>query len=382
MNRSRKYSNKYILAAAIASIAGISMIIFPGVVLKSAQDGIDLWARTVLPALLPFFICTDFMISLGIPSVIGSYLKKPFQKAFGLPGSSGFVYIISISSGYPMGAKAIGHMRRNNHITDLEGIKMLSFCSTSGPLFMLGAVGVGMLNSFGAGLVIALSHYIASITNGFLFHILLGKGKASNDKPFRQEINFENESMANILTKSILSSLKALGIICCYIVIFTYLTNLLEVTRLLSCFSDPFSKGFIKGIIEITVGLNEMSMSGLIDLRLKTALAAFLVSFGGISIMAQSLSVLGNLKIKVSTYLFIKFTHAFMAGILAYILGPYILNVAVVDVALIDGLNRGLDLGFFMQLLFSTKMIIMIVLTFILITALESLSCRKDKDLE
>ena len=98
--------------------------------------------------------------------------------------------------------------------------------------------------------------------------------------------------------------------------------------------------------------------------------------------MAQSLSVLGDLKIKVSTYLFIKFTHAFMAGILAYILGPYILNVAVVDVALIDGLNRGLDLGFFMQLLFSTKMIIMIVLTFILITALESLSYRKDKDLE
>jgi hypothetical protein len=59
---------KYIYAGIITSAIAVSMVFFPAVVLDSAKRGIALWAYSVLPALLPFFICADFMISLaGLP---------------------------------------------------------------------------------------------------------------------------------------------------------------------------------------------------------------------------------------------------------------------------------------------------------------------------
>ena len=385
MNSSKGHKLTYIHAGIIALLAGISMIAFPGVVLRSAQQGINLWTNYVLPALLPFFICSDFMISLGIPHVIGMYFEKVFRKAFGVPGSSGFVFIVSITSGYPMGAKAIDQMRKNNDITDFEGVKMLSFCSTSGPLFILGVVGAGMLKSSEAGAVIALSHYISAIVNGILFSMILGrKGEKNNAVRAKTWVSSEkNANITEMLTASILSSLKALGIICCYIVIFTYITDLIEMSGLLSIFKDSYSKGLIKGLIEITVGLNEMSQSNLINLRLKTAIAAFLVSFGGISIIAQSMGVMSNLKVNPLIFLSMKLSHAFIAGTLALFLAPSILDNAVLNVALIDDIYSCGYFGFLMQLLFSTKMIIMILLIFLFMVTLEILFFRrKDTDIE
>jgi len=44
-----------------------------------------------------------------------------------------------------------------------------SFCSTSGPLFMIGAVAVGMFKNPLLGPLIALSHYLGALTVGLIF---------------------------------------------------------------------------------------------------------------------------------------------------------------------------------------------------------------------
>ncbi len=348
-------------------MAAISMIVFPGEVLESAQQGIALWANSVLPALLPFFICADFMLAIGIPAIVGSFLEKPFKKIFGTPGSSAFVFVVSIFSGYPMGARIIGQMRRRNEISDREGIGMLSFCSTSGPLFMLGTVGAGMLRSPEAGALIALSHYASAIINGILLRFLQGKdsGGKSYSKPCQKEILSGEKSVIEILTYSIISSLKTLGIICSYIIIFTYITDLMEISGLLDSFTSDHSKGFVKGLMEMTVGLNELSLADGMGLRMKCTLASFLIAFGGFSVMAQSLSVLSGLKISRLAYLLIKLSQALIASSISYFLAPHILNRAAVSVASVSGFKKGVELGFLLQLLFSAKMIIIVVSIFL-----------------
>ncbi len=337
----------------------------------------------MLPALLPFFICADFMVSLGIPSLIAKYFEKPFQKLFGTPGSSAFVFIISITSGYPVGAKIIGSMRRRGELTDREGISMLSFCSTSGPLFILGTVGVGMLHSAEAGAVIALSHYIAALLNGVVFRLFNGRpndcrtGKracAVYSDPDRVD---RSKSVLELLTDSIVSSLKVLGIICCYIVIFVYLTDLLEMSGALNIFADKYSVGFFKGLIEMTIGVSEISAATDIGLRVKCALAAFLVSFGGICIRAQSMSVLKGLNIPLSAYLKIKISHGIIAGLLAYLCAPYLLNKAVLSVGLFRMSQSALRPGFLLQLLFSAGMIIIILILFIFTVLINGLISRR-----
>ena len=161
----------YIVAGALSCIGCLVMMAFPSIALNAAQKGITLWASSVLPALLPFFICANFMTALGLPVYIGRIFEKPFQKLFGAPGVSAFIFSISITSGYPMGAKLIGDFGRSGAVSRSEARRMLTFCSTSGPLFMLGAVGAGMLASPAAGAVIALSHYFGALLNGLLFCI-------------------------------------------------------------------------------------------------------------------------------------------------------------------------------------------------------------------
>ena len=90
---------------------------------------------------------------------------------------------------------------------------MLTFCSTSGPLFMLGAVGAGMLSSPAAGAVIALAHYLGALLNGLLYRILI---------PCRPVTARENTgspaavkgNLLEIFTESMIQSFRALGIIC------------------------------------------------------------------------------------------------------------------------------------------------------------------------
>lgn len=381
MKRSKRYSTIYIWAGIIASAAAVSMVIFPAVILDSAKQGIALWASSVLPALLPFFICADFMISLGIPGIVGAYYERPFQKLFGTPGASAFVFIASVTSGYPMGPKLIGQMRRRGELTDREGIRMLSFCSTSGPLFMLGTVGAGMLHSPAAGAVVAVSHYMAAIVNGLLLR-LFGKKDKGQRKCIRTryaEPTVAKKTMLEILTDSIISSLKTLGIICCYIIIFTYATDLLEMTGALSLLKNSHDSGFVKGLLEMTIGVNEIAASEEIGLRLKCTMAAFLVSFGGLSIFAQSISVLGGLKISPFVYLKLKLSHGVIAAIIAYMSAPYILNRAVQNVGLFSNPTGVFQPGFLMQLLFSVRMLIIIVILFLFTVIIELiLSWRKE----
>lgn len=77
----------YILAGALAGTGCIIMAIFPSIALESAQNGVLLWASSVLPALLPFFICSNFMIALGVPELVGRLFEEPFRRIFGAPVS-------------------------------------------------------------------------------------------------------------------------------------------------------------------------------------------------------------------------------------------------------------------------------------------------------
>ena len=143
------------------------MVIFPDITMTSARKGISMWMTDVLPALLPFFICANFLQNIGIMR----YLK-----------SGVFPFVMSVLSGYPMGAKIIGDLRRRGEISLSEAKRLVSFCSTSGPAFMMGAVGVGMLGSAVGGAVIAAAHYIGAAVNGILYTRVLGRGEKDHEK--------------------------------------------------------------------------------------------------------------------------------------------------------------------------------------------------------
>lgn len=363
------------MAGALSCIGCLVMMAFPSIALNAAQKGITLWASSVLPALLPFFICANFMTALGLPAYIGRIFEKPFQKLFGAPGVSAFIFSISITSGYPMGAKLIGDFGRSGTVTRNEARQMLTFCSTSGPLFMLGAVGAGMLASPAAGAVIALSHYFGALLNGLLYRILLPqKQETRNGSAGRPSL--ARGSLLEIFTDSMITSFRSLGIICGYIVLFMMITDFIQYSGLLEPLKAEYAKSFIKGCLEMTVGCSGIADSGELGLLLKCVLCAFLISFGGISIYAQSMSMLSGLNIG-SVYFFItKLSHGVLAGAVAWMIGPHLLSMETLETWALQKEDLVRSLGFFYQLLFSTKMVIMVVFLFLATILLDKLIRR------
>lgn len=376
------------MAAGVFSVAGcILMVALPELALSAADRGISLFLNSVMPSLLPFFICANFMIALGIPALLGRYFEGLFRRVFLAPGSSAFVFIISVTSGYPMGAKLIGDMGRRGEISVLDGKRMLAFCTTSGPLFMLGTVGASMLGQGRAGAVVAISHYGAALLNGLLFRFFLGvqgergerlespqfkkQGKSSVQSPVAQSLQKNQNSLLEEFTRSILSSFQTLGVICGYIVLFTLLTDFLQFSGLLNFLDSLWQKGAVKGLLEMTVGIGTIAGSTEISMVLKCALCSMLVSFGGISIMAQSISMLSGFPIGAWYYLKTKACHGLIAFSLALLVGPRLLSEAQMMGAFGEG-ETVQALGSLYSLMFSVKMVVIVAVVFAFTCALQN----------
>lgn len=303
MKRKRKYISAGVLACGFA----LCMVFFPTVAVFSAQKGISLWANNILPALLPFFICANFLNGIGVVDLVRPSL---------------FPFTMSVLSGYPMGAKIIGDLRRDNRITAQEARRMICFCSTSGPTFMIGAVGVGMLGSARAGMIIAAAHYSAAVLNGFVYsRFLKSDGKTGLVRRKRKM----EKGILEIFTESIVASFYSLGMILVYVILFMFLTDLLYMSGALNLFSSPVMKAVAKGFFEMTVGCGAVAECRGLSLAMQTILSTCILSWGGMSIIAQSMSMLGGSGIRMSYFCLTKLTHCLFSAIIALFLTWFML---------------------------------------------------------
>ena len=107
-----------------------------------------------------------------------------------------------------MGAKIICSYYEQNKITKDQAKHMMSFCSISGPMFMIGTVGVGIFCSFKAGLVILISNIIAALLNGFIH-----KNKPKEKINFEYLYNHKDFSISDIVLDSLISILMVGGFV-------------------------------------------------------------------------------------------------------------------------------------------------------------------------
>ncbi len=63
----------------------ISLILFSNNNLIAAQDGLVLWATSVLPTLFPFFVATELLCQTNFTYVIGKLLNKFVKPIFNVP---------------------------------------------------------------------------------------------------------------------------------------------------------------------------------------------------------------------------------------------------------------------------------------------------------
>ena len=140
----------------------IGIILFPTDSINAAKNGFSIWVDTLIPSLLPFIIAANLIVKLKFVDILGLVVNPLTRKLFNVSGKSSLIFAISTVSGYPVGAKLASELRQNNEISKYEAQRLVSFCSTSGPLFIVGAVAIGMFNNTALGYLILICHYLAS----------------------------------------------------------------------------------------------------------------------------------------------------------------------------------------------------------------------------
>lgn len=82
----------------IFCIFTILLVIFSRDNMKAAQNGLSLFANSVLPSLLPFFIATELLSHTNIIHYLGKCLNFIMRPLFNVPGEGSFAFLMGIIS--------------------------------------------------------------------------------------------------------------------------------------------------------------------------------------------------------------------------------------------------------------------------------------------
>ncbi|MBO5910336.1 MAG: hypothetical protein J6Q15_02380, partial [Clostridia bacterium] len=235
----------------IALLSITLFIINPSSCMDATTNGLKVWLINVVPALFPFFILTRIISTLNQTSITA--LDK-FTNRFFKTNNAGLVYFLSMLSGYPVGAKIIGNYYNMGVLDKSTASKMFSFCSTSGPMFIVGTVGIGVFGNASVGYILLVGHIMGGFFNGILYRNKPTSTYYTPTKTVKTSLN-------DIVYDSIISILLVGG----YIVFASVIIELLTITNILPALASTLSKipyfnydavyGFLCGIIEITNGL-------------------------------------------------------------------------------------------------------------------------------
>lgn len=287
-----------------------AVLINPTRYLSSVKDGVILFWASVLPALFPFFFFTRMLTGLGFPETVGRLFEKPVGRLFHTPKISAYIFFMSVLSGYPVGAKLISEFYKSGVINAEESKKIISFSSTSAPLFVIGTLGVFMLNNVLYGVIILVAHYLSAIISGLVFcnirPLKTTSEKARTPKPLPDNV------IGDSINDSVLSVLSVGGLIA----IFSLVIDVLSDLNFFALFGD-FSSVAV-GFFEITRGAKEVIKNPPTLRALLSILTAF-TSFGGLCIFLQAMAFLKTANVKASYYFCVKAFQGLSGAGIAYL---------------------------------------------------------------
>lgn len=334
MNIRKKLNMKNSIIILVLLIIMIQIIKNPKQSISSAKVGLDLWFNLLLPSLFPFIFISDLLISLGFVSFFSKFLEPVMRPVFNVSGIGIFPFSMSIMSGYPVGARLTSKLREINQISNTEGNRLISFSSTSGPLFILGTVLIGMLGFPKLAGIMIIPHYLGAITIGLLFRFYRKSEKSSNNNILDRKNELfnnqeKNKSIGSLISKSIKDSMDSIIVIGGFIIIYSVIIDLLLLSSSFNFFIGIISnitstdantlKGITAGIIELTKGCNLVSK---LDIALinKIMIINFLIGWGGFSIHSQAISFISSTDISTKIYFFSKALHGLIATIYTYLM--------------------------------------------------------------
>ncbi|MBR4109914.1 MAG: hypothetical protein IKK41_06375 [Oscillospiraceae bacterium] len=240
--------------------------------LQGARDGIWLCISVVIPSLYPFLF-----LSAMLPSrLLGTRIKGIglVCRLCGIPDGAESLLLLSFLGGYPIGAKMVYDAYRQGCISKPAACRMLGFCNNAGPAFLFGMIG-GLFTDKKIVWVLWLIHILSALLVGVLL-----PGKTS-------ETCILTRKEPLTVPQALESSLKTMGNICGWVVIFRVILTILD--RWLLWFLSQEIYAGIFGLFELSNGI--ACLNKVANDATRFVLCSGMLAFGGLCVFMQTASV-------------------------------------------------------------------------------------------
>lgn len=146
-----QYRIKNRVVAVLCLLLSVLLLRAPALAAKGFAEGLRLCVETVLPALFPFFVLCEWLISLRGPHP----LLRRVSRFLGFGREEGVLaLLLSWFGGYAVCARLTGRLTRNGTLTERESAFLLMLGCCSSPGFVIGCVGGLMLGSLKLGVLL------------------------------------------------------------------------------------------------------------------------------------------------------------------------------------------------------------------------------------
>ncbi len=313
------------LAGLALLMATVGLVAAPEEAIAGAKDGLTLCFNVIVPSLFPFFVLSSLVVDLGLAAYLGRAMEGLMRPLFRVSGSCATAVALGFVGGYPVGARTALQLYQQGLCTKTEAERLLAFCNNSGPAFILGVVGAGIFGDSRVGLLLYLTHALASLIVGLLFRFYGGRrdrrARGTRPKPI------QTVPLPAAFTGAVSRSLQSTLNICAFVVFFAVILRLLSaygvltaVARLLSLagFQAEWAKRLVAGLLELSSGV--ASLQGGTGFAGRVSMAAFMLGWAGLSVHCQVLSFLVDSGLSARVYLAGKLCHGLIAAGLTYAL--------------------------------------------------------------
>lgn len=325
------------------------MMAFPNEAVHAALKGVSIWWDVLFPALFPFLVISELMLGLGIVHLVGTLLDPMMRPIFRVPGIGGFVMAMGFASGYPVAARLTSQLWEQKLVAREEGERLVGFATTSDPIFLIGAVSVGFFHDASLAGILAVAHYGSAVILGILFRFH-GKRDAAAQTQLISKFSgpiwlraikamhaarlADGRLIGTMMRDAVRSSLHMMVVIGGLVVFFSVIMEMLTAGRIMNGlymlvnaalqFAQiplPLSLAVVNGAFEVTLGAKAAGAAGdAVELMHKTAIAAFVLSWAGLSVHAQIVSLLQHTNLRYTPFLLARFLHGLMSAAAVYAL--------------------------------------------------------------
>ncbi|KRF42789.1 sporulation integral membrane protein YlbJ [Paenibacillus sp. Soil787] len=341
----RNFTAALLMAFVVVAII-LCLFAFPHDGLQAALRGVSIWWDVLFPALFPFFVLSEIMLGFGIVHFFGTLLDPMMRPVFRIPGIGGFVMAMGFAAGYPVGAKLTSQLWEQKLVNREEGERLVAFTTSSDPIFLIGAVSIGFFHDASLAMILAIAHYGGSVLIGLMMRFhgrkSLPTGQETKGKGWVWKRAFEamhnartndGRSIGTLLSQSILQSVSLIFVVGGLVVFFSVVLEVLTAAKVMNAIyllissilqitglPHELSQAVMNGLFEVTLGAKAAGNApGALALSSKVAIGAFILSWGGMSVHAQIVSLLSHTNLRYLPFVTARFIHALLSAAIVLI---------------------------------------------------------------